>query len=261
MNPVSTSRLLDICIAASQAAGRHATDHYARRTETIEVGAHDLKLALDVECQGVASAVIRREFPDHALLGEERGLREDGEYRWVIDPIDGTVNFSHGVPYWGNSIAVQHHGRTIAGAVSLPMLGEIYTATADGPATLNGAPVRVSDTAGLDRSIIYTGMIETDGDDGVSMRVTMRLATEVQKLRILGSAAAELCYVACGRGDGYVETTIHLWDLAAGALFVERAGGTCEVLEDLGDYTMRFLASNGRIHAARRKATQDAMGK
>ncbi len=259
MNPVSTSRLLDICIAASQAAGRHAVDNFSRRTETLEVGAHDVKLALDVECQGVAGGVVRREFPDHALLGEERGLREDGEYRWVIDPIDGTVNFSHGVPYWGNSIAVQHHGRTVAGAVSLPMLGEIYAATIDGPATLNGAPVRVSDTADLAHSIVYTGMIETDGDDGVSMRVTTRLAKDVQKLRILGSAAAELCYVACGRGDGYVETTIHLWDLAAGALFVERAGGTCEMLEDLGDYTMRYLASNGRIHAAFRKATLDAI--
>ena len=136
----------------------------------------------------------------------------------------------------------------MAGSVVLPMLGETYTATAGGPALLNGSPIRVSSVGSLAGSIVYTGMIEKDDDDGVSTRMMDRVAPAVQKIRMLGSAAAELCYVAAGRGDGYAEMTIHLWDLAAGALLVERAGGKTAVLEDLGHYKMRFLADNGLIH-------------
>lgn len=259
MNDPSSSALLEGCVAAARAAGRHAMDHASRRGERVDVAAHDVKLALDVEAQAAAAAVIERMFPGHALLGEERGLRGEGEHRWVIDPIDGTVNFSHGVPYWAVSVAAQRRGRTVAGAIWLPMLDEMYTATDGDAARLNGRPIRVSETSRLADSMIYTGMVENDGDNGVSMRVSMRLAAAAQKLRILGSAAAELCYVAAGRGDGYVETTIHLWDVAAGALLVERAGGRCETLSRLGDHAMRFMATNGRIHEEARAAILSAI--
>lgn len=249
MKEVSEARLVEICIAAAQAAGGHALKNHARRTEADHRSAHDVKLRLDVESQAAAEAVVRTAFPDHALIGEESGLREQGTgYVWVIDPIDGTVNFSHGLPYWCSSVAVQFAGRTVAGSVVLPMLGEVYAATASGPAMLNGATIRVSDVGTLRESIVYSGMVEKDGDDGVSMRMMDVVAPAVQKIRILGSAAAELCYVAAGRGEGYAEMTIHLWDLAAGALLVERAGGRAEKLEDLGHYKMRFMADNGRIH-------------
>ena len=249
MNEVPETQLVEVCLAAAQAAGTHALSNRNRRTEADHTSAHDIKLRLDVESQERAEAVIRKAFPDHAVIGEERGLRETGRrYAWVIDPIDGTVNFSHGLPYWCSSVAVQLEGRTVAGAVVLPMLGETYTATAGGPALLNGSPIRVSSVRSLAGSIVYTGMVEKDGDDGVSTRMMDRVAPAVQKIRMLGSAAAELCYVAAGRGDGYAEMTIHLWDLAAGALLVERAGGKTEVLEDLGHYKMRFLADNGLIH-------------
>ncbi|MCX7819345.1 MAG: hypothetical protein N2652_09070 [Kiritimatiellae bacterium] len=250
MRPVSENDLLEVCVQAVRAAGAHARANRRRRRETVEVAPHDVKLALDVESQAAAAEVIRRRYPAHALLGEERGLDESGEYRWVIDPIDGTVNFSHGLPYWASSVAVQFRGRTVAGAVWLPDLDELYTVTASGPARCNETPIRVSEETELVRSIVYTGMIEQEGDEGVSLRVTERLASAVRKLRVLGSAAAELCYVAAGRGEGYVETRIHVWDVAAGALLVERAGGRCEVLEELGGHTMRFLATNGGIHEA-----------
>jgi len=259
VSDIDSTRLLEGCVEAVRAAGRHALDHWGRRTETVEVTAHDVKLALDLECQAAAAEAIRRLFPDHAMLGEERGLRERGEFVWIIDPIDGTVNFSHGLPIWATSVAVQHRGHTLAGAVWLPEMGELYTATSAGSAAMNGRRLSVSETSDLSAGIVYTGMVETEGDGGVSLRVTTRLAAAVRKLRILGSAAAELCYVAAGRGDGYVETTIHVWDLAAGALLVERAGGRCEVLEDLGDYTLRFLATNGRIHEAARATILPAL--
>ncbi len=259
MKHMSDSDLLAVCVEAVRAAGGHARANRRRRRETVEVAAHDVKLALDVESQAAAAAVIRRRHPSHALLGEERGLDETGEYRWVIDPIDGTVNFAHGLPYWASSVAVQVEERTVAGAIWLPDLDELYTVTASGPAYCNERPIRVSEETELSRSIVYTGMIEQEGDRGVSLRVTERLASVVRKLRILGSAAAELCYVASGRGEGYVETSIHLWDVAAGALLVERAGGRCEVLQKLGGHTMRFLATNGRIHDAAREVICPAL--
>lgn len=256
---ISDTDLLAVCIEAVRAAGGHARANRRRRRETVEVALHDVKLALDVESQAAAAAVIRRRYPTHALLGEERGLDESGEYRWVIDPIDGTVNFAHGLPYWASSVAVQVEGRTVAGAIWLPDLDELYTVTSEGPACCNETPICVSNETDLSRSIVYTGMVEEEGDRGVSLRVAQRLASAVRKLRILGSAAAELCYVAAGKGEAYVETSIHLWDVAAGALLVERAGGRCEVLEDLGNHTMRFLATNHHTHESVRALIRSAI--
>ncbi len=260
MKEESLKQLLECAVAAAEAGGRHALDHFDRRTEVDRRAAHDVKLRLDVESQQAAESVIRRRFPAHAVLGEEGAHDASGEgYRWIIDPIDGTVNFSHGLPVWCCSVAVQHRGRMRAGAVRLPMLGELYTATADGPAECNGRPIRVSDTARMEEAVLYTGILETAADDGISLRAINRLAPRVQKIRVLGSAAVELCYIAAGRGDAYMETRINLWDLAAGWLLIERAGGRCEVLEHLTPVTMRFCASNGRIHAPLRAALTEAM--
>lgn len=254
------NRLLDVAAAAAEFAGAHALKHYRRRDRVLRSLAHDVKLELDVECQQVASGIIRSAFPDHAILGEEGGHDAPGEgHRWIIDPIDGTVNFTHGLPVWCCSIAVEHQGRARAGAVRLPMLGELYTATAEGEARRNGDVIRVSDTPQMAEGMVYTGVLEHGQDGGESRRVFSRLASEFRKVRILGSAAVELCYVACGRGDAYIETTIHLWDLAAGALLIERAGGRCAVLARKNALCMSFGASNGRIAPAFEAAMRDAL--
>ncbi len=247
---ISLAALAACAAEAAQAGGRHARDNRDRRGEADRRFDHDVKLRLDVECQERCEAVVRRHFPDHGILGEESPVKDlNREYCWIIDPLDGTVNFSHGLPEWCCSVAVQYGGRTVAGAVYAPMLDELFTATQDGPALLNGRPIRVSDTVELRQGMVYTGILRAGQDRSVSMNVFHRMAERFQKVRILGSAALELCYVACGRGDAYLETTIHLWDYAAGALLVERAGGTTETLGRHTELCTQFMATNGRLHA------------
>ena len=260
MTDIGFDKLRECAVAAAQAGGKHALDHYARRTEADHRYAHDLKLRLDVESQARCEAVIRAAFPAHAIFGEEGGPQDEVDgYRWVIDPIDGTVNFSHGLPLWCCSVGVQHRGRHVAGAVFLPMLGELYCASLEHPSACNGRPIRVSDTATLQEAIVYTGILRPDEDRGISARAMDLLAARAQKVRLLGSAAIELCYVACGRGAGYFETAIHLWDLAAGWLLIEQAGGRCEILEKVDPICYRFAASNGRIHDELRATLREAM--
>ncbi|MBP7274934.1 MAG: inositol monophosphatase [Kiritimatiellae bacterium] len=260
MSDPDSNRLLEVAAAAAETAGAHALRHYSRRARVLRSLEHDVKLELDVECQQVATRVIRSAFPDHAILGEEGGHDASAAgFRWIIDPIDGTVNFTHGLPVWCCSIAVEHQGRTRAGAVRLPMLDELYTATADGEARRNGEVIRVSDTPEMAEGMVYTGVLEHGQDGGISHRVFRRLAEEFRKVRILGSAAVELCYVACGRGDAYIETTIHLWDLAAGALLVERAGGRGAVFARKNALCMSYGAANGRLAPAFESAMREAM--
>lgn len=244
----SPARLLEVAEAAARAAGRHALTHYGRRGEADEVLAHDIKLALDRECQEQAAEVVRKAFPSDALLGEEGAAPSDGAARlWVIDPIDGTVNFSHGLPHWCCSVAAQQEGRTVAGAVFAPMAGELYAATEGGPALCNGHPVAVSGVASLAGAMVATGFMKRSRDASLSFAVLEALSGRVQKVRITGSAALDLCYVARGRFDGYVETYIHLWDMAAAALVVERAGGGWRTPRRWGGTAMCLVAANADL--------------
>lgn len=253
--------LLEIAEAATRAAGAHALKHYARRAHALKTTDHDVKLELDVECQHVAAGVIKSAFPEHAFLGEEGGQEEAvaPEYRWIVDPIDGTVNFSHGLPIWCCSIAVEHRGRSLAGAVFLPMMNELYSARVDAAAHLNGNPIRVSSTKTMRESMVYTGVLKRSDDEGASARVFDRLARDFQKVRILGSAAAELCYVACGRGDAYIETTIHVWDVAAGRLLIERAGGRAQTLFQRSPLCMCFCGGNAAMFEDFERAAREAL--
>lgn len=249
MKAISESELLACARAAAEAAGRHAAAHRARRGETACRLPNDVKLVLDLECQRIAEAVIHGAFPDHAILGEEgERPREGAAYEWIVDPIDGTVNFSHGLPVWCSSVAVRHGAEVIAGAVFAPDLRDLYTATREGPALRNGEPIRVSAVADPAEAVVATGLAAKTGDritsDGVFRALTQRL----QRVRIMGAAAVDICHVAAGRIEGYVETSIYLWDVAAAGLIARRAGGRTEMLEDLGGHRMRYLATNGILH-------------
>jgi len=265
MNLSHLDSLLACAVETAQAAGNHALDHYNRRAEVVSRSAHVVKLQLDLECQDIAFQEIRRWYPKHTWMGEEGGQADpDAEICWVVDPIDGTVNFSHGLPLWCCSVAALHRGQAVAGAVFLPMLQERFTATVNDPARCNDSAIRVSDTAALAESAVGASALETSGDDGHPLRVYRELLPACQKIRMLGSAAIHLCYVAAGRLDGYVETLIHLWDCAAGGLIVNRAGGRMEILEQPDAIRMRLLASNGGIHreflGVVRKGLGDAAG-
>lgn len=254
METPSTTLLLAVARHAAMSAGNHAFANLDRRHDANTVARHDVKHKLDVECEAIASSVIREAFPAHAILGEESATGDetppDG-VQWVIDPIDGTVNFFHGLPNWCCSIAARIGGRSVAGAVFAPELGLCFTATADGPAMCNGRELHVSDTRALDRSIVATGADKAE-DPSRAFRFFNAIGAAVQRPRIFGSAALDLCFVAAGKIDGYFEHGIFIWDVAAASLVLERAGGRCEVLRRHGGHRLAFLGSNGLIHDALR---------
>ncbi|MBU4200945.1 MAG: inositol monophosphatase [Verrucomicrobia bacterium] len=248
--------LLDCALNAARAAGRHALDHRRRRREVAQRFAHDVKLILDKECQIKAERVIRRRFPGHGILGEEDDrARAPADIRWIIDPIDGTVNFFHGLPLWCSSVAIQVQGRTVAGAIFAPELDTCYLARTGQPSLCNDKPISVSKTARLQDAVIATGIDKEADGRKRSLKVFQILNKYSQKTRIMGSAALDICHVACGKTDGFFESGVFLWDVAAGALIVEQAGGQSEILTAGPGHQVAFLATNGRIHTALRKLT------
>jgi len=256
---LEAGQLLEGAVAAARAGGEHALANIARRGEVLQRLRHDVKLRLDVESQEKVESVIRARFPDHAVLGEEDAYeagipKSDSGYLWIVDPIDGTVNFSHGLPLWCCSVAVQHDGQVVAGAVFAPELNRLYTAAAGQPALCNGKPVRVSATPTLASSLVCTGTDKKSEPNTPSFAFFERIAAAVQRPRITGSAALDICFVASGAADGYFESGIFLWDVSAAGLIVQQAGGLAEPLDFLDAKRLRFLASNGIIHEELKQA-------
>ncbi len=270
------TNLLDCAIAAARKAGDHALANLDRRREADAVTHHDVKLRLDVECQAIATAVVREAFPDHAILGEEDDhasvtapsgkegvlwpMRSD-EFLWVIDPIDGTVNFSHGLPRWCCSIGVLQGGRPVAGVVYAPALGLLYTATSETGAACNGEPLHVSDTGVLKESIVMTGVDRHHNTSVPPLAVFNAIANTAQRPRIMGVAALDMCSVAAGQADGYMETGIFLWDVAAAGLIVQQAGGQVEILQRENGFRLQCIATNGPIHEELKGAVLKALGR
>ncbi|MDF7798908.1 inositol monophosphatase family protein [Pontiellaceae bacterium B1224] len=226
MNDISLNHLLDVAICAAEAAGTHAYENKDRRKETSETFQHDVKLVLDVESQRKAEAIIASEFPTHGILGEEDATPNlSTPYEWVIDPIDGTMNFSHGFEYWCSSVAVRQNQKVIAGCVFAPDFNAYYTAHIEQEAKLNGSPIRVADTASLQNAMVVTGLSkEMEGSREPHLEMFRMLALNTKKVRINGAAALDLCRVADGTCDGFFETGIYLWDYAAAGLIAEQAG-------------------------------------
>ena len=188
---------------------------------------HDMKLRLDKECQQLIFSLLKSEFPHYACLGEEGGC--GGEVEWVVDPLDGTVNYYYGLPLFCVSIALRVRGTTQLGCVYAPMTEECFCALRGaGSATLNGRPIRVSDRADMAEAIIFAGHGSHDGSGEAGIRRFAALSGQVRKMRILGTAALSLCYIAAGRLDAYIEERIYLWDVAAAGLILEVAGGIAD---------------------------------
>lgn len=254
--PPSHKALLAVAVEAVWNAGHHALKNDQRRRETIQVTAHDVKLKLDVECQHIAERTILGAFPDHAILGEETAgsfTAAHSPHLWIIDPIDGTVNFSHGLPFWCCSIAVQFRGRTVAGAVFAPAMAELFTAALDAPALRNGRRIHVSRTDTLGESLVMTGLDQKLTPGMKRLGVFKAIANNTQKARVMGAAALDICRVAAGQADGYFEAGIYTWDVTAAGLIVERAGGRVEILASPAPHRYLYMASNGRIHQPLKK--------
>jgi myo-inositol-1(or 4)-monophosphatase len=247
MKKVSTSRALTAAVKAARAAGKVMRDNWYRPKRVNLADTHDVKLELDVRCQKVIEKILRAAFPEIPLLGEEGDSGDvNFEYRWVVDPIDGTVNYFFGIPHAAVSIALQQHARTIIGVIFDPFTGELWTVVRGGKTKLNGRIVRASNHSRLRDAVIAMGFSKSKENLEKSLPHLNRLARGAKKIRIMGSAALELAYVASGRLDVYIERTINLWDIAAGGLMVECSGGEM-FLKHLPDGRIRMCADNGKL--------------
>lgn len=186
-------------------------------------------------------------FPDHSVIGEESGSHtKTGDFCWVIDPLDGTNNFSQGLPLFCVSIGVRYKGTTVVGVVYVPYLRELYSAVKGGGARLNGRLVRVGNKKTYDRSVLATGFpYDKDINPDNNVDAVARILPRVRGIRRFGSAAYDLCSVAAGYLDGYWELALHEWDVCAGTLIVEEAGG--EVVSFRADRGISIVAGNSEI--------------
>ena len=218
-------------------------------------GAIDLVTEVDVAVERMFRAMVAERFPDHAVLAEELGGAgpSAGKYCWIFDPLDGTTNYTHGLPIFASSLALEIDGVISVGAIYDPARRELFTATLGGGAYLNGVPMRVSSTATLVDAMLVTGFpytIHQASDELVSL--FSAFLSRAQAVRRLGSAALDLCYVAAGRMDAFWEQHLKPWDMAAGALMLTEAGGRITAL-DGAPFDVRqgrLMASNGVLHPA-----------
>jgi myo-inositol-1(or 4)-monophosphatase len=237
--------------------------HSAKRAN--EVTQHDIKLELDVRSQQLIEKTLRSTLPGIPLLGEEGSSGDvTAAHRWVVDPIDGTVNFTYGIPHACVSIALQQRREkpgaaeygdgyeTTLGVIYDPFCDELWTARSGQPARLNGKTIHVSARRKLDESIVCLGFAKTRESLERTLPYFNELVPRVRKIRIMGSAALALTYVATGRFDAYIESGIRLWDVAAGGLIVQRAGGDYWHRPIAGEHAYRLIASNGWLRRSLR---------
>ena len=240
---------LNLAIAAAQAAGQLLRSHFGSDAAVDEATHHDIKLALDKESQELITRILLGARPDDALYGEE-GIAgtQDSPRQWIVDPIDGTVNYFYGIPHFCVSIALRVDGEIVLGVIHDPMVGETWTVEKDGPPLLNGKPVHASTRDTFEQSILFVGC----GKDEEALRTGIerfrKASLRARKMRMMGSAALGMAYIACGRLDAYIESRISLWDIAAGQLLLERAGGKVELTPVPGHTdSWSIVASNGLL--------------
>lgn len=233
-------------------AGQIALEHKARLADVRvdRKSSKDLVTEADVAVERYLVEQIRQRFPDHAIVGEETGTHAGGAFRWIIDPIDGTTSFVHDQPFFSNSVALEKDGQLILAAVNAPALGELFIAEKGAGAALNGKPIRVSNADQLIDCVLGTGFACLRANLAHNnLPYFNRIAPIVRGVRRFGSAAVDLCYVACGRLDGFWELNLQLYDVAAGRLILTEAGGTFTDFAGKTENLLREnLATNGRIH-------------
>ena len=216
----------------------------------------DVVTRADIASEKLIVEGIRKAFPEHSIRTEEAGIIEgsDPRFRWIIDPVDGTVNFSRGIPLWGISIALHFEGKPLVAAINLPKLGELYTAARGLGAFMNGKAIHVSSESESVHAIVSNGDFNVGDAEKINAQNSRNFAREAvafERVKCLGSAVIEGCFTACGRIDCFVMTMSYPWDIAAIALLVEEAGGKSTHIDGT---PMQFvdaeqvIFSNGLLH-------------
>jgi myo-inositol-1(or 4)-monophosphatase len=240
---------LELATHAALEAGKLLRKHFGTDAVVDEASDHDIKLALDKESQELITQILLGAREGDALYGEE-GIagNQASDRQWIVDPIDGTVNYYYGIPHFCVSIALRVAGEITVGVIHDPMVGETWTVEKGAPAYLNGKPISASKRETLAESVLYVGC----GKDEDALRTGVdrfhKASLRARKMRMMGSAALGMAYIASGRIDGYIESRISLWDIAAGQLLVETAGGKVELTVVPGyEDAYSIVATNGLI--------------
>jgi len=242
---------LEVAVEAARRAGRELADASTREIEVIEEMPGDIKLVMDRRAEDIIIGTILDRFPDHSFMAEESGATDGaGDIEWVIDPLDGTTNYSRRIPHWCTCIAAVHGGEPVAGVVYDPLRDEMYTARQGGGAFLNGEPIRVNERDAIQGSIIAWGIYHRQAQSVEKWRVRApKLAMLARSTRNVGSAGLHTAYVACGRVDAFVESGVFPWDVTAGIVLVREAGGRVSHWPVEGGALDIILASSG-LHDA-----------
>ncbi|GIV54549.1 MAG: inositol monophosphatase [Candidatus Kapaibacterium sp.] len=251
--PISLDHLEHVAITAARVAGALLRNNFDQTKQLrYKEGVHNIVTDSDLAAEQRILGTIRSAFPTHAVLAEEAGSQSaSSPYRWIVDPLDGTVNFAHGVPIFSVSIAVEFEGAVVVGVVYHPMLDELFSARRGQGAFLNGKRLEVSSCAELADAFLVTGFpYNIASFPEYSEEHFAALVRRGIPIRRLGSAALDLAYVAAGRFDGFWEVGLHPWDIAAGTLLITEAGGTVSAYDGSPHTldTRTIVASNGRIH-------------
>jgi myo-inositol-1(or 4)-monophosphatase len=243
--------ILDTAIEAARAAARVALDRFRKPLAISSKGFRDIVTEADFAAQDAAVAAIRARFPDAALLGEENlAPQTEADTLWVIDPIDGTTNYTRGFPAFCVSIGVARHGQPIAGAIYDPLLDQLFAAQRGRGATLNGSPIRVSDVRVVPDAILALDWSRSPETRRQALDLLGRIATQCRSVRAIGSAALAMCYLAAGWVDLFYNLSLQPWDGAAGQIIIEEAGGRITTPSgEAWNYDQpSALASNGPLH-------------
>lgn len=242
----------DVAVAIALDAGAILRNHFGKPHDITFKGPLDLVTEADQAAELLIASRLRSTFPDHDLMGEE-GSRSDNpgaRFRWVIDPLDGTTNFAHGLATFAVSISLEDAGQPVAGVIYDPMRNELFRAIKGGGATVNGEPITVSSVERVNLAVLSSGFAHTREQRQRQGAAWCAVLERVQALRNTGSAALNLCYVAAGRLEGYWERGIQPWDVSAGALLVTEAGGHVSTRSGgpFSPHERVIVATNGLLH-------------
>jgi myo-inositol-1(or 4)-monophosphatase len=246
------SRAQKTLLDALRAAGKIIKDGFGKKKIVSYKSPVSLLTQIDQQAEARIVKMIRRQFPNHSILTEEsRPYMKASEYTWIIDPLDGTTNYAHALPYAACSIALRRQDQMILGGVFDPFRDELFLAERGKGTRLNGKPIRVSRTRKLKEAVLLTGFpYDRRKKASLYMKPWLAFMMRAQALRWEGAAALDMCWVACGRADGFWEWNLQPWDGAAGSLIVEEAGGKMSDFsgKSYSPFGLQTLATNDRVH-------------